>query len=217
MEMIIYICLLVVIAIALLLKLFFKIKVYHSFKLDKVIQKETDEYQTTLLYKVGKFADPITETYISRYTIVTQNKQKSLVVKYNEPLKMIRYNVYLYGASSKLIEVLEVEERNTNEISRDIMLSKKCKKINIEVVAINDELVNRQLNKVSLVKIFTYSALSFAFVSLSLFGLIYIVIGTEAANDHLLEIISAGLIYFVLLFINLIKKNGKDVDANGTN
>ncbi len=214
--MIVYSSIILILAIIMLLKVFFKIKVKHPFKLDKIIQREKDEYQNTLLYKIGNFADPITAKYISRYTIVNQNKQKSLIVKYNEELSMIKYNIYLYTSASKLLEVLEVEERNFNVVSREIMLTKNCKKINIVVVEVNNEVVNTKLKNVSKFVLFIYSLISSAFVGMSLFGLMYLVIDNQIAKDNILLVCSISLIYFIISLIRLIKKNGKDDDANGT-
>lgn len=216
MEMIIFCILIIIFAVILLLKLFFKIRVRHSFKQDKVIQKEIDEYQNTILYKISSFASPVTAKYISRYTFVTRDKQKSLVVAYSEPMKMIKYNVYVYTLGSKIIEVLEIEERNCSEISRDIMLPKKCRKVNIEVVEIDNEIVNKPLKKVSTVSLFIYSLFTYAFVSMCLYGLVYITFSSEVASGNILEILSLGLIYFLSMFIYLFKKNRRDVDANGT-
>lgn len=216
MEMIVFISIICILGILLLLRMFFKVKVKHPFKLDKVIQKETDEYQNTIMYKVGRFADPVTASYISRYTVVNQGKQRSLIVQYNEPQKMIKYNVYVYSSATKLLEVLEVEERNSTDISRDIMLPRKAKKINIEVVSLNDESVNKGIKKVSFLKLFAYSLLSGTFVSMSLYGLIYLIISSTTASGNLLAIISFGIVYFVISLIRLTTKNGKDVDANGT-
>lgn len=203
----IYIAIMVILFLLLNLKVFLKIRVPHSFKYDKVIQKEKDRHQQTLLYKVSNFADPTTAAYITRYTIVRDGGPKYCVIKYKEPLKMIRYNIFMYNGGGKLLDVLEIEERNSFKISRDIKLKNNCKHINVKVVAIDDKNVNKSLKNVSFFKLFFYSLINFAFVSMSIFLGLYMLIGIEEKDFNLTTSIGLGLLYSIILLLHLMKKN----------
>ncbi|MFI3251621.1 MAG: hypothetical protein R3Y60_00635 [bacterium] len=213
MEMIIYIITLVIIVICLMLGFHFKIRPKHTLKQDKIIQKERDEHQDTLLYKTGKFVDPITAKYILRYTINKESKTNCCVVAYNEPLSMIRYYVYQYSKTNKLIEILEIEERNTKEISRDILLKRNVKKINIKVVAVNDEIVGKPLKKVSIIKLINYSIITCAFISMSLYGGLFLLTNTVNHSTRLSTSLGLAVAYTFFLFIHLCKRNRREEEV----
>ncbi len=207
MEFYIFIAILVILFILLNLQLFLKIRVPHSFKYDKVIQKERDRKQQTTLYKISNFADPITASYIRRYTIVRDGGPKYCVIKYKEPLKMIRYNIFMYNGGGKLLEVLEIEERNTSNVSRDIKIKNNCKNINIKVIAIDNQKVNKQLKNVSFFKLLLYTMITFIFTTMTIYLGLSFVIGESDKEFNLTTSVGLALLYSVILLLHLMKKN----------
>lgn len=208
---IVYAAIMLILALFLLLKSFLSINVPHNFKLDKKIQNEKDKNQDTILFKLSKFVDPITATYIKRYTIVNEGRKRSCVVLYDEPQTQIKYYIYVYNRYSKLIDVLEIEERNAKEVSRSIKLSKKCRKINIKVVEVENNVVSKPLKRVNVIKLIFYSCLSCAFISMGIFAGMYYLFD-ETFSFNITTSIALGFTFSVLLLINLLNKNGSEVE-----
>lgn len=215
MQMIIYIAIMVILFIFLLLKFLLKIRKRHSFKCDKIVQRENDD-KKTLLYRFGNFVDPITCKYINRYTLIQSGRQRSCIVSYDKPMKSIKYYVYAYKKSSKLIDILEIVERNTNDISNEIYLPKKCRKVNIKVVEIDGQIVRKPLRKNSFISIMLYSLFSGAFVLLSIFGILEIAPSNMVTIEQGLQnniSIMLGVGYFLVVFIFLCSRRGREVES----
>lgn len=215
--MLVQVIVLIVLLLILLIPKFLKFSPKHSFKQDQLIQKEKDDRKLTFLYKLSASAPKSTSDYILRYTMVSDSGNRSLVISYENKFKNIVYYVYMYSISNKLIGILEVEEHASKLTSELIELPSNCKKININVIKVNDEVVEQNpIKKLSFGRLFFYSVFAGGFVSQLLFIAanllfpVYTQTTIEAAQVQLfnLAIISgASFVYFVGLLIVLIRRN----------
>ncbi len=215
--MLIQVIVLIVLLVIILIPGFLKFNARHSFKQDQLIQKEKDDRKLTFLYKFGPSVGVNTSSNIQNYTMISDNGNRSLIVSYEKKFSNIVYYVYMYSISNKLIGILEVEEHATKFVSESIELPSTCKKVNIKVVKVNDELVETNAIKtVSFGKLFFYSIFVASFVSqlilvaaTALFP-IYEVETVEATKIQFINlcvVACASLIYFLILLIVLIKRN----------
>ncbi len=212
LKMIVYILVMLILFILLLFKFYFRIRVGHRYKADKVVQRELTD-KKTFLYKFGKFVDPITSKYIDRYTIIQSGRQKSCIVQYDTSKKNIKYYIYVYKKNIKIIEVLEIVERNCSSVSSEILLPKKCSKINIKVVEVDGQVVNKRLRKNSIIRIMFYSVFSTSFVFLAVYGIFSQVSNLMDTSNSFFITIGVTGVYFLFLFTYLIGRRGREVES----
>ncbi len=201
----------IVSAILIMFKFYFKITIKHKYQKDKLIQKENDGNKESLLYKLGNLVDPVTKKYINRYSLIKEGKQRSCVVLYDDPKDMIKYNVYVYNKKFKLIDVLEVKECNSNKVSNHIALKKNAREVNVKVIQVDDITVNRPLHKVSFIKLFLYSIFTFSFIFFSLFILMNLLF--DCTREFCVSTsLCFSVIYSFCVLVFLIRKNRMEDD-----
>ncbi len=161
MEIAVYIGITIVLLILVCIPSFLKFSIKHKFKTDVLIQKEKDDNKITFLYGLNKINS--SNSFIDRYTIISDTGDRSLLINYVSKYNSIEYNVYLYNMSNKIIKVLRVEEKKPKLLSEYINLPKTCKKINIEVTNVDGQEISKSgLNKASTSKIVFFSLLQSA-------------------------------------------------------
>lgn len=72
-----------------------------------------------------------TKKYIKRYVIRKSVYENSFICNFNAPYKSITYFLVCYGLGKKVLEVIQVTEKNTNNSSKIIALSRACRNVNI--------------------------------------------------------------------------------------
>lgn len=208
--MLVYAILALVLLVVITNQGFLRFKGTQPFRQDQLIQKEKDERKLTFLYKFGKSVKESTSENISRYTMISDNGSRSLVVTYEKKFKKILYYVYMYSISNKLIGILEIEEHSTKINSEEIKLPKNCKKVNFLVTSVDGlDYDVKVVSPVGFLKLFMYSIFETACLAS------IIILGSIAAlnpTDNVLLGINTitsivCFVNFVVVLIVLIKRN----------
>ena len=102
-----------------------------------------------------------TKKYIKRYVIRKSVYENSFICNFNRPYKSITYYIVCYGLGKHVIEVIQVTEKNTNNSSKIIALSRACRNVNIIIRDVEGlELNTKVIKPLPIRKIKLYSIFS---------------------------------------------------------
>lgn len=208
-----------VLAILILIVFNFRKNVYYK-------PYEADElYKTTIDAGVKNYiysTHAETKEYIKRYVIRKSAYDNSIICNFNKNYEQITYFVIQYSRRNKVLSVTEVTERKTNNSSKIITISKRCKNVNIVVKSVEGlELNTRMILPLSTAKIRLFSLFStLAFLS-ALFVVRHLLVTIicyyysktffETIYNYisLIAIFGFSLAYYVLSVLTLRKKSAK--------
>ena len=88
-----------------------------------------------------------TKKYIKRYVIRKSVYENSFICNFNKQYKSITYYIVCYGFGRRVIEVIKVTEKNTNNSSKIIALKQACKNVNIVIRDVDGLLLNTNVIK----------------------------------------------------------------------
>lgn len=88
-----------------------------------------------------------TKKYIKRYVIRKSVYENSFICNFNESYKSITYYIVCYLTKKRVLEVIEVTEKNTNNSSKIIALSRACKYVNIVIKNVDGVELNTNVIK----------------------------------------------------------------------
>ena len=108
---------------------------YHSFIRDELLKEEKIGNGTNYIYSTSKENSDI----IPRYIIRNSPYEKSIVLEYKEKYEYIEYYIKCYNSKNKVIEIYDVKEENTTNISKIISVDKNTQAINIFIKNVNHD------------------------------------------------------------------------------
>lgn len=205
--------------IVILLVFNFRKNVYYKpYEADELYKKTIDQGVKNYIYSTHAE----TKEYIKRYVIRKSAYDNSVICNFNKNYSQITYFVIQYKRNNKVLSVTEVSERNTNNSSKIIAISKKCKNVNIVVKSVEGlELNTRMILPLSTAKIRLYSLfsslafLSILFVIRHLLVLIICYYYSKTFFESIYNYISIiaifgfALAYYALSAISLRRKSAK--------
>ena len=163
-----------------------------------------------------------TAKYIKRYAIRKSKYDKAIICNYTKPFKYISYYVVCYTKNKKVINVLEVVEKNTNQSSKIINLNSNTDSVNIYIKkAENIELNTNVVSTISISNIKRFSFIS----AFTVFSLLFIIrhIIIECLRDKalpymesiwnyasILAIFVIAISYFFIMYFFMKKRNCKN-------
>lgn len=191
---------------------------YKPYEADELYKKTIDQGIKNYIYSTHAE----TKEYIKRYVIRRSAYDNSVICNFNKNYSEITYFIIQYKRRNKVLSVTEVTERNTNNSSKIIAISKKCKNVNIIVKNVEGlELNTRMILPLSTAKIRLYSLFSsVAFLS-ALFVIRHLLViiicyyfsktFLESIYNYIsiLAIFGFSLAYYVLSVLSLRKKSAK--------
>ncbi len=108
---------------------------YHSFIRDELLKEEKIGNGTNYIYSTSKENSDI----IPRYIIRNSPYEKSIVLEYKEKYEYIEYYIKCYNSKNKVIEIYDVKEENTTNISKIISVDKNTQAINVFIKNVNHD------------------------------------------------------------------------------
>lgn len=190
-------------------------------------------FEENELFKVKKEADyknyiystkGMTRKFIRRYVIRRGRYDTTLVCNYNKNFNQISYFVVAYNKRRKPIQVIEVEELNTNTNSSKILvLNRKTAYVNIHMKKVDGEIMNTHFIKPiprRKAKLFSYIAslclLSFLLVVRHIIGALVGVALLDVflkSAYNLIAVIASfiiSLLYFIFTYRGMKRRNFKN-------
>ena len=163
-----------------------------------------------------------TAKYIKRYALRKSRYDKAIICNYTKPFKYISYYVVCYNKKKKVLNVLEVVEKNTNNSSKIINLNSATDKVNIYIKKAEDlELNTNVIRTISVSNIRRFALIS-SFTVLSFLLIIRHIaielLGNKALayTETLWSYLSIGIIfviaisYFFIMYYFMKKRNSKN-------
>ncbi len=113
--------------IALLCTRLLKNKFYHDFREDELLKTvKTANSQNSIYLTSGE-----TAKFVKKYVVCKTVYEKYLVCNFTKKFEEISFFVVQYNKRKRAVQVLKVTQRGTEDTSRVIALSKKCRYVNI--------------------------------------------------------------------------------------
>lgn len=163
-----------------------------------------------------------TAKYIKRYALRKSKYDKALICNYTKAFKYISFFVISYDKKQRVINVLEIVEKNTNQSSKIINLNSATDKVNIYVKKAED--VELNTNVISTISISNIK--KFAFISaFTLFSFLFMLrhIAIECLRTKALPymesiwnylsiiiIFAIAVSYFFIMYFFMKKRNCKN-------
>lgn len=163
-----------------------------------------------------------TAKYIKRYALRKSKYDKAIICNYTKPFKYISFYVVCYSKRRKVLSVLEVVEKNTNQSSKIINLNSATDQVNIYIKKAEDvELNTNVISTISVGNIKRFSFIS----SFTVFSFLFMVrhLAIEclrnkalAYMESLWNYLSIGIIfvvaisYFFIMYYFMKKRNCKN-------
>ena len=163
-----------------------------------------------------------TAKYIKRYALRRSKYDKAIICNYAQPFKYISFYIVCYNKRRKVVNVLQIVEKNTNTSSKIINLDSNTDKVNIYIKKVEDvELNTNVIGTISIGKIKGFSFIS-AFM---LFSLLFMIrhIAIEFLGNKALAymesiwnylaiiiIFAISILYFFIMYFFMKKRNCKN-------
>lgn len=211
---------LVLVIVFLILRKFTRYNLFHNFALDDLLlTKEADSLPgKNLVFATSKSLSP----YVKKYVLSKNGNERLLILNYSKPIKEIAYYVLCYSAKNKLIDVIEVNEKDTTTTSKIIGLTSNIENVNIVLKSVDKVVINSQIVKPMTrrsIRLYSFLVSFVVFASLFLLkDLIFLAIFKQyrygfAGSIHnliiVLTILVVSIITFISLLISLKKRNIK--------
>lgn len=166
--------------------------------------------------------DMETAKYIKRYALRKSKYDKAIICNYTKPFKDISFFVICYNKRKKVIGVLEVSEKNTNQSSKIINLNSATDTVNIYIKKAEDvELNTNVISPISVSNIKRYSLVS----AFTLFSFLFMIrhLAIECLTNKALAymesawnyigiaiIFAITVFYFFIMFVFMKRRNSKN-------
>ena len=163
-----------------------------------------------------------TAKWIKRYAIRKSKYDKAIICNYTKPFKYISYYIVCYNKRKKVINVLEVVEKNTNQSSKIINLNSNTDTVNIYIKKADDlELNTNVISTISVSNIKRFSFIS----AFALFSFLFIIrhLAIECLTNKALAymesiwnylgigiILFISIVYFFIMYVFTKRRNCKN-------
>ena len=163
-----------------------------------------------------------TAKYIKRYALRKSKYDKAIICNYTKPFKYISFFVVCFNKKHKVINVLEVSEKNTNQSSKIININSATDTVNIYIKKADD--VELNTNVISPISVSNIKR--FAFVSaFTLFSFLFMIrhLAIECLRNKALAYMESiwnylgiGIIfviaicYFFIMYVFMKRRNSKN-------
>lgn len=195
-------------------------KYYHSFIDDELYKEEKIGNGINYIYSTSNE----TQNYIPRYILRKTIYDKSVVLEYKGRYNSIEYFIKCFNKGGHIIEVKEVKETKTSNISKIINVPKNTDRVNIFIKRVNNdvELNASEIRPISRTNIHIYSLVTtlkmFSLMYILRLAIFYIVLGTQFRPFltsmwnylSLLVIFVIALILYIFTFFTVRKRNWKN-------
>ncbi|MCR5461759.1 MAG: hypothetical protein K6E87_01700 [bacterium] len=166
--------------------------------------------------------DMETAKYIKRYAIRKSKYDKAIICNYTKPFKYISFFVVCYNKKKKVVNVLEIVEKNTNQSSKIINLSSNTDSVNIYIKKAED--VELNTNVISTISVSNIKRFSFV-SAFTLFSFLFMIrhLAIECLRDKalvymeslwnyisILAIFAISILYFFIMLFFMKRRNSKN-------
>lgn len=166
--------------------------------------------------------DMETAKYIKRYAIRKSKYDKAIICNYTKPFKYISFFVVCYNKKKKVVNVLEIIEKNTNQSSKIINLSSNTDSVNIYIKKAED--VELNTNVISTISVSNIKRFSFV-SAFTLFSFLFMIrhLAIECLRDKalvymeslwnyisILAIFAISILYFFIMLFFMKRRNSKN-------
>lgn len=166
--------------------------------------------------------DMETAKYIKRYAIRKSKYDKAIICNYTKPFKYISFFVVCYNKKKKVVSVLEIVEKNTNQSSKIINLSSNTDSVNIYIKKAED--VELNTNVISTISVSNIKRFSFV-SAFTLFSFLFMIrhLAIECLRDKalvymeslwnyisILAIFAISILYFFIMLFFMKRRNSKN-------
>lgn len=143
-------------------------KYYHSFIDDELLKEEKVGNGINYIYATSNE----TQNYIPRYILRRTVYDRSIVLEYKEKYNTIEYFIKCFDKRGHVIEIKEVKEIKTANISKIINISKSTESVNVFIKSINGEIEinSSEIRPIPRTNIHIYSIVT----TLKMFSLLYV-------------------------------------------
>lgn len=141
-------------------------KFYHEFHEDELLKKVKASNSTNSIYLVtGE-----TARFIKKYVVCKTAYEKFLICNFARKFKEISFFVVQYNSRRRSIKVLKVTQRDTNDSSRVIALSRRCRYVNIIIGGAEGKEINfNAIRPLAMSRVRIHAAIKGFMLFLSLF------------------------------------------------
>ena len=166
--------------------------------------------------------DMETAKCIKRYAIRKSKYDKAIICNYTKPFKFISFFVVCYNKKRKVVNVLEIVEKNTNQSSKIINLSSNTDSVNIYIKKAED--VELNTNVISTISVSNIKRFSFV-SAFTLFSFLFMIrhLAIECLRDKalvymeslwsyisILAIFAISILYFFIMLFFMKRRNSKN-------
>ena len=152
--------------IVLLCTRLLKNKFYQEFREDELLKTvKTSNSKNSIYLTVGE-----TAKFIKKYVICKTVYEKYLVCNFTKKFDEISFFVVEYTRRRRAFNVLKITQRSTDDASRVIALSKKCKFVNIVICKADENEINdNAIRPLSMTRVRIHAAIKGFMLFLALF------------------------------------------------
>lgn len=152
--------------IVLLATRLLKNKFYHDFHEDELLRTvRTSNSKNSIYLTTGE-----TAKFVKKYVICKAVYEKFLICNFTKKFEEISFFVVQYTRRKRAKQVLKVTQRATDDASRVIALSKKCKYVNIIICKADGHEINQNaIRPLAITRVRVHAAIKGFMLFLSLF------------------------------------------------
>ena len=159
-----------------------KNKFYHDFHEDELLKTVKSPNSTNSIYlTVGE-----TAKFVKKYVICKTVYEKFLVCNFTKSFEEISFFVVQYNRFRRVVRVLKVTQRETEDASRVIALSKRCRFVNIVIGRANGKDINfNAIRPLAMSRVRLHAAIKGFMLFLALFVMRQAILELFAGSDLL--------------------------------
>ena len=152
--------------IVLLLTGLLKNKFYQDFHEDELVKTVKSSNSKNSIY----LTSGETAKFVKKYVICKTVYEKYLVCNFTRVFEEISFFVVQYASRKRVVQVLKITQRGTDDASRIIALSKKCKYVNIIIASADGKDINlNAIRPLAMSRVRLHAAIKAIMLFLSLF------------------------------------------------
>lgn len=152
--------------IVLLCTRLLKNKFYHEFHEDELIKTVKASNSKNSIY----LTSGETAKFVKKYVICKTVYEKFLICNFAKSFQNISFFVVQYNGRKRVVQVLKITQRGTEDSSRVIALSKKCKYVNIIISKADGRDINlNAIRPLAMTRVRIHAAIKAFMLFLSLF------------------------------------------------
>ena len=202
--------------IVLLCTRLLKNKFYHEFHEDELIKTVKASNSKNSIY----LTSGETAKFVKKYVICKTVYEKYLICNFAKSFEDIAFFVVQYNGRKRVVQVLKITQRGTDNASRVIALSKKCKYVNIIISKADGRDINKNaIRPLPMLRVRLHAAIKAFMLFLSLFFMRQVIlelfggIYTLQYLDNYLNYVAIGgafILSLIYYFIDVLCFRGKN-------